>query len=164
MVAEAFMKLSLGDPLQPTSSDLQLLSPEVLDLITEKVRRYSPQSFPALGQTCRELRNSARRCAQTLVLKRCSTEKHDARRTKSSSDEGCSKVVMQESDLSQTSIHNDILAREISLRPGLVNLVMRCDLEGGWVNALSRVSWVSSSFSVFLVKPGYKEHGISQIL
>jgi hypothetical protein len=51
MVAEAFMELSLGDPLQPTSSDLQLLPPEVLDLITEKVRRHSPQSFHAAART-----------------------------------------------------------------------------------------------------------------
>jgi hypothetical protein len=74
------------------------------------------------------------------------------------------KVDRQESELPQTSTHGDILAREISLRPGLRNLVMRYDLEGGWVNALSRVSWVSSSFSVFMVKPKCEEHGLSQIL
>jgi hypothetical protein len=84
--------------------------------------------------------------------------------TESSSDEGCSKVDGQESELPQTSTHGDILAREISLRPGLRNLVMRCDLEGGWVNALSRVSWISSSFSVLMVEPECEEHGISQII
>jgi hypothetical protein len=49
------------------------------------------------------------------------------------------------------------------LRPGLHNLVMRCDLERGWVNALSRVSWVSSS-SICMVKPKCKKHGLFQIL
>jgi hypothetical protein len=165
LIAEAFMELSSGKPLQPSSSDLQLLPSEVLDLITEKVRRHSPQSFHALGQSCRELRDSARRCAQTLVLKRCSADKHGSMRcTESSSDEGRSIVDRQESDLLQSSSQGDIFAREISLRPGLHNLVMRCDLEGGWVNALSRVSWVSSSFSVCMVKPECKKHGLSQIL
>jgi hypothetical protein len=68
------------DPvMQPTLVNLQLLPSGVLDMITEKVRGGSPQSFRALERTCTELRDSARRCAQTLIIEHSNQGESDSR-------------------------------------------------------------------------------------
>jgi hypothetical protein len=150
------------DPVMQLTSDvtLQLLPSEVLDMITEKVRGHSPQSFRAIGRTCRELRDSARRCAQTLIIEHCNPAESDSR-VHGSTEEGDSKVqgTTEECEVSDfmgkafggiSATPSQILSREMSMRPLLSSLRL---VTAGWpgtdpgvLEALSGVSWKEVTF------------------
>jgi hypothetical protein len=136
-----------------TSTSILALPSEVLDIVTEKVRRNSPQSFHALEQTCKDLRNSGRRCAQILVIECSSAAEPNEmlQRLEELEDREIRDLV--ERALTIPASPSEILSREINLHPGLKRalvtgwLSMYMDL--GFVQVLSRVSWVEfAAFSL----------------
>lgn len=117
-------------------SSFDLLPAEVLDMIVEKVRSDSGESFQALGGTSRAFLASARRCTRTLVV---APLKEVEKRT----------VALEASHRdSSLSVHlNEVLLEEIRKRPSLSELVMNEPGNPHWgggfsiVTALLGVRW-----------------------
>jgi hypothetical protein len=82
-----------------------LLCPELLDNIVEKVARDSPSSLTQLARVDRAFRDATRRCSQTLVLKRGELEPRCAARAckEMSLRPKLSKVVVKRGDIDKVN-------------------------------------------------------------
>lgn len=137
-----------------------LIPSEIMDIITDEVRRDSPQSFHALEGTCTELRNSARRCTQTLILKHPSSAGTTTVR--------CRLNGSKDGNFGEgfcCSCSTCSLAREIRLRPCLKNLVV-LETDLATAEDISRVSWKFCTLSGAETIPACKIHevGLSNFL
>lgn len=100
------------------------LPPELLDMITNKVRQSCPRSFQALERTSRGLRDSARRCSKTLVMAPHKSlwgfldQKQERVDHHIEQIEGVAPINLK--------LPEEILFKEIVLRPGLPKLVLMC--------------------------------------
>jgi hypothetical protein len=107
------------------SNTFDLLCPELLDNIVEKVARDSPSSFAQLARVDRAFRDATRRCSQTLVIWR---PRINLRPNKKGEEP-------------------QRACREMSLRPKLSKLVVKAGdtnrVNAGLWEAVSKFQWTS---------------------
>jgi hypothetical protein len=124
------------------SSAFDLLCPELLDSIVEKVARDSPSSFAQLARVDGAFRNATRRCSQTLVIWRPLKRGEEPRR----------------------GAH---ACKEMSLRPELSKLVVKAghtnQVNIGLWEAVSKCQWTSIVTDSPELEPCVKSFSASQI-
>jgi hypothetical protein len=123
------------------SRGFDLLSVEIVDIITEKVRQECSKSFQALEKTSKNLRDSARRCSKTVVVTLFEKSEQHAVRTKGEKKKG-NKTGKRE--VGRSKHPDDLLSTEMSMRPGLKGLVV-LEPHFGTELALGSISLVSES-------------------
>ncbi|GAQ78475.1 hypothetical protein KFL_000130575 [Klebsormidium nitens] len=102
------------------------LPPELLDIITNKVRQSCPKGFRALERASRGLRESARRCSKTLVVAPSDwvREQSDGDSETADDEQIDEQVQWVPPAITSKLPEGLILLKEFSLRPGLSKLVM----------------------------------------